>query len=58
MFEDIPHIVAFLEKSTEENVGVKSDQILTIIELSIKSSKENTELVSLLKTGNKVVEVG
>jgi hypothetical protein len=28
------------------------------IELSVKSSKESTELVSLLKTGNKVVEVG
>jgi hypothetical protein len=28
------------------------------IELSIKSSKESTEPVSLLKTGNKVVEVG
>jgi hypothetical protein len=31
---------------------------LHIIELSFKSSKESTELVSLLKTGNKVVEVG
>jgi hypothetical protein len=29
-----------------------------IVELSIKSSKESTETVSLLKTGNKVVEVG
>jgi hypothetical protein len=28
------------------------------IELSVKSSKESTERVSLLKTGNKVVEVG
>jgi hypothetical protein len=28
------------------------------IELSVKSSKENTQPVSLLKTGNKVVEVG
>jgi hypothetical protein len=28
------------------------------IELSVKSSKESTELVSLLKIGNKVVEVG
>jgi hypothetical protein len=31
---------------------------LNIIELSVKSSKESTEPVSLLKTGNKVVEVG
>jgi hypothetical protein len=31
---------------------------LDIIELSVKSSKESTEAVSLLKTGNKVVEVG
>jgi hypothetical protein len=29
-----------------------------IIELSVKSSKESTEPMSLLKTGNKVVEVG
>jgi hypothetical protein len=29
-----------------------------LLELSIKSSKESTEPVSLLKTGNKVVEVG
>jgi hypothetical protein len=29
-----------------------------ISELSVKSSKESTEPVSLLKTGNKVVEVG
>jgi hypothetical protein len=28
------------------------------IELSVKSSKESTEPVSLLKIGNKVVEVG
>jgi hypothetical protein len=28
------------------------------LELSVKSSKESTEPVSLLKTGNKVVEVG
>jgi hypothetical protein len=28
------------------------------IELSVKSSKESIELVSLLKTRNKVVEVG
>jgi hypothetical protein len=28
------------------------------IELSVKSSKESIETVSLLKTGNKVVEVG
>jgi hypothetical protein len=28
-----------------------------ISELSVKSSKESTETVSLLKTGNKVVEV-
>jgi hypothetical protein len=27
-------------------------------ELSVKSSKESTETVSLLKSGNKVVEVG
>jgi hypothetical protein len=29
-----------------------------LLELSVKSSKESTEAVSLLKTGNKVVEVG
>jgi hypothetical protein len=29
-----------------------------LIELSVKSSKESTETVSLLKRGNKVVEVG
>jgi hypothetical protein len=29
-----------------------------VIELSVKSSKESTKPVSLLKTGNKVVEVG
>jgi hypothetical protein len=29
-----------------------------LIELSVKSSKESTKPVSLLKTGNKVVEVG
>ena len=29
-----------------------------IVELSVKSSKENTEIVSLFKSGNKVVEVG
>jgi hypothetical protein len=29
-----------------------------IIELSVKSSKESTETASLLKSGNKVVEVG
>jgi hypothetical protein len=29
-----------------------------IIELSVKSSKESTEIVNLLKTRNKVVEVG
>jgi hypothetical protein len=28
------------------------------IEISVKSSKESTEPMSLLKTGNKVVEVG
>jgi hypothetical protein len=28
------------------------------LELSIKSSKDSTETVSLLKIGNKVVEVG
>jgi hypothetical protein len=28
------------------------------LELSVKSSKESIEPVSLLKTGNKVVEVG
>jgi hypothetical protein len=28
------------------------------LDLSIKSSKESTEIVSLLKTENKVVEVG
>jgi hypothetical protein len=28
------------------------------IELSVKSSKESTKTVSLLKSGNKVVEVG
>jgi hypothetical protein len=33
-------------------------QQLEAIELSVKSSKENIETVSLLKTGNKVVEVG
>jgi hypothetical protein len=33
--------------------GIKND----ILELSVKSSKESTEPVSLLKTGNKVVEV-
>ena len=32
--------------------------IFNWIELSVKSSKESTEIVSLLKTGNKVVEVG
>jgi preprotein translocase subunit YajC len=32
--------------------------VADIIELSVKSSKESTEPVSLLKTGNKVVEVG
>jgi hypothetical protein len=31
---------------------------INIKELSVKSSKESTETVSLLKTGNKVVEVG
>jgi hypothetical protein len=31
---------------------------LETIELSVKSSKESIEPVSLLKTGNKVVEVG
>jgi hypothetical protein len=29
-----------------------------ILELSVKSSKESTKAISLLKTGNKVVEVG
>jgi hypothetical protein len=29
-----------------------------LLELSVKSSKESTEPVSLLKTRNKVVEVG
>jgi hypothetical protein len=29
----------------------------SLLELSVKSSKESTEIVSLLKTGNKVVEV-
>jgi hypothetical protein len=33
-------------------------QIKLTIELSVKSSKESIETVSLLKTGNKVVEVG
>jgi hypothetical protein len=28
------------------------------VELSVKSSKESTETVGLLKSGNKVVEVG
>jgi hypothetical protein len=28
------------------------------LELSVKSSKENTETISLLKIGNKVLEVG
>jgi hypothetical protein len=32
--------------------------MVLILELSIKSSKESTEPVNLLKTGNKVVEVG
>jgi hypothetical protein len=32
--------------------------IVSTLELSVKSSKESTETVSLLKTGNKVVEVG
>jgi hypothetical protein len=34
------------------------EDVLHIIELSVKSSKESTETVSLLKIGNKVVEVG
>jgi hypothetical protein len=29
-----------------------------ILKLSVKFSKESTKIVSLLKTGNKVVEVG
>jgi hypothetical protein len=29
---------------------------MEILELSVKSSKESIEIVSLLKTGNKVVE--
>jgi hypothetical protein len=33
-------------------------KIKNILELFVKSSKESTEPVSLLKTGNKVVEVG
>jgi hypothetical protein len=32
--------------------------LIDTIELSVKSSKESTEPVSLLKIGNKVVEVG
>jgi hypothetical protein len=35
-------------KTTDDHIG----------ELSVKSSKENTKIVSLLKRGNKVVEVG
>jgi hypothetical protein len=37
---------------------VEKQKLRIVIELSIKSSKESTELVSLLKSGNKVVEVG
>jgi hypothetical protein len=33
-------------------------KLFHILELSVKSSKESTETVSLLKIGNKVVEVG
>jgi hypothetical protein len=33
------------------------EEMWKILELSVKSSKESTEPVSLLKTGNKVVEV-
>jgi hypothetical protein len=32
-------------------------KMVYILELSVKSSKESTKTVSLLKTGNKVVEV-
>jgi hypothetical protein len=49
----------------QTNVDVEIESILGhvlnlrhVLELSIKSSKESTEPVSLLKTGNKVVEVG
>jgi hypothetical protein len=35
-----------------------SIEVVYTWELSVKSSKESTETVSLLKTGNKVVEVG
>jgi hypothetical protein len=34
------------------------DSFQSLLELSVKSSKESTEPVSLFKTGNKVVEVG
>jgi hypothetical protein len=37
---------------------LKLPRTLLTIELSVKSSKESTKTVSLLKTGNKVVEVG
>jgi hypothetical protein len=38
---------------------IETFQILVLIlELSVNSSKESTETTSLLKSGNKVVEVG
>jgi hypothetical protein len=40
------------------NTKGSSLKILCTLELSVKSSKESTETVSLLKSGNKVVEVG
>jgi TRAP-type uncharacterized transport system substrate-binding protein len=39
-------------------VGEELSKLYMKIELSVKSSKESTESMSLLKTGNKVVEVG
>jgi hypothetical protein len=47
-------------KNTEifQNFTAALPKILETLELSIKSSKESTKPVSLLKTGNKVVEVG
>jgi hypothetical protein len=43
---NLPNLVSFLF------------EFMLSIELSVKSSKESTEPASLLKTGNKVVEVG
>jgi hypothetical protein len=46
----------------EEYNGVLELQSIYVadnaIELSVKSSKESIEIISLLKSGNKVVEVG